>query len=347
VALMGRRVLITGLATFWGGRLAQALEDDPSVDVIVGLDTREPTVRLERTEYVRTDESYSILARLVRATAVDTVLHTFMVVDSGAREARRMHEINVIGTMNLCAAVSAPGSTVRNVVMKSSAVVYGASNLDPNVFSEASARSRPPRSRLERSLVEAEQYMADLGCDNPSISVATLRFSNVLGPDMSTTLVGLLDSPAVPTLFGYDPQIQFVHEDDVARALRFAADVGLRGVYNVAGDGRIPWSELVARTGKPRLPVLHQAAPVASRLLRATGAPGLTPELLDLLRFGRGIDNRKLKAEGFTYLYDTMGAVADHVESMHLRRTIGTADPGYQFQTDVEEFFRRSPSVIR
>ena len=116
---MGRRILVTGLSTYWGGRLAQALEADPTVDVVVGLDTREPQVQLERTEYVRTDESYSILARIVRATKVDTVLHTFLVVDSGAPEARRMHEINVIGTMNLCAAVQASGSTVRTVVVLS------------------------------------------------------------------------------------------------------------------------------------------------------------------------------------------------------------------------------------
>ena len=62
----GRRVLVTGLGTFWGGRVAQALEADPDVDVIVGLDTTEPTVELERTEFVRTDESYSILSRIVR-----------------------------------------------------------------------------------------------------------------------------------------------------------------------------------------------------------------------------------------------------------------------------------------
>src|SRR6478752_2210074 len=53
--IMGRRVLVTGLGTFWGGRLAQALEDDPSVEVIVGLDIEEPKVELERTEYVRAD----------------------------------------------------------------------------------------------------------------------------------------------------------------------------------------------------------------------------------------------------------------------------------------------------
>ena len=79
---MGRRVLITGLSSFWGGRLALAFEQDPSIDVIVGMDTDDPVVALERTEFVRTDESYSILARLVRATQVDTVVHAGLVVDS-------------------------------------------------------------------------------------------------------------------------------------------------------------------------------------------------------------------------------------------------------------------------
>ena len=79
---MGSRVLITGLSSFWGGRIAQALERDPSVETIVGLDSRAPVVALERTEFVRADENYSILSRLVRATEVDTVLHAGLVVDS-------------------------------------------------------------------------------------------------------------------------------------------------------------------------------------------------------------------------------------------------------------------------
>ena len=81
---MGKRVLITGLATFWGGLAAKALEADPGVDVIIGLDTREPTIELERTEYVRTDENYSILSRIVKATGVDTIAHTFGIREIGA-----------------------------------------------------------------------------------------------------------------------------------------------------------------------------------------------------------------------------------------------------------------------
>ncbi|MDQ1461102.1 MAG: UDP-glucose 4-epimerase, partial [Actinomycetota bacterium] len=72
------RVLVTGLSTYWGGRVAQALEKRSDVDVVVGVDTRDPRTQLERTEFVRTDSSHSILARIVRATQVDTIVHTHL-----------------------------------------------------------------------------------------------------------------------------------------------------------------------------------------------------------------------------------------------------------------------------
>ena len=138
----GRRVLVTGLGTFWGGRIAQALEADPTVDVIIGLDTTEPTVELERTEYVRVDANYSILARIVRAAEIDTIIHTFLVVDPTQMSKRAMHEVNVIGTMNLFAAASAPDSTVRNVIVKSATAVYGCGPEDPTWFTEDTPPSR-------------------------------------------------------------------------------------------------------------------------------------------------------------------------------------------------------------
>jgi len=123
---MGRRLLITGLSSYWGGRLALAFERDPDIEVIVGMDSEDPVIPLERTEFVRCDDNYSILARLVKATQVDTVIHAGLVVDSSLMPDRRIHEKNVIGTMNLLAAAGAEDGRVRNLVVKSSALVYGA-----------------------------------------------------------------------------------------------------------------------------------------------------------------------------------------------------------------------------
>ena len=119
------RVLVTGLSTYWGGRVAQALEQRSDVEVIVGLDTSEPRVPLERTEFVRADSTHSILARIVRATQVDTIVHAHLLVDSTRVSGRTLHETNVIGTLNLLAAAGSAQSPVRKVVLKIKASSVG------------------------------------------------------------------------------------------------------------------------------------------------------------------------------------------------------------------------------
>ncbi len=344
---MGRRVLITGLSTFWGGRLAQALEADPDVEVIIGLDTREPQVRLERTEYVRSDENYSILSRIVKATGVDTIAHTFLVVDSTQMSSRAMHEINVIGTMNLFAAAGSAGSTVTKVVVKSSSLIYGSTPRDPYWFRESDSRAATPRTRVERSLSEVEGYVRDFARDNPHVNLSLLRFSNVIGPDITTPLTKALQLPFVPKVAGFDPRFQLVHEDDVVSALLFALEHDVAGIYNVAGDGQIPWSETMAIVGKRGIPMPPFGIDMATGPLRRLGLVDLAPELIELLKYGRGVDNRRYKDAGFTYQYTSAGAVAAFAESMRLRGTVGDADDTYRYEEDVEQFFRHSPAVQR
>jgi len=344
---MGRRVLITGLGTFWGGRVAQALETDPNVDVIVGLDRFEPTVQLERTEFVRADQSYSILSRIVKATKVDTILHTFLVVDSSQMSGRTLHEINVIGTMNLLAAAGAADSSVRHLVVKSSSLVYGTSYRDPTWFREDMTRVAPPKTRVERSLLEVEGYIRDFAEDNPHVTVSLLRFANVLGTDIVTPISKALDLPLVPQIFGFDPLVQFVEEDDVVRSIEFAMRSELAGIYNVAGDGRLPWSEVVSICGKRTFPLPPLLTELATRPLERVKVLDLPPETLDLLRYGRGVDNRRLKQRGFTYRFTSAGAVESYVQASRLRNTVGESRPAFKYERDVENFFRRSAAVVR
>lgn len=342
-----RRVLVTGLGTFWGGRVAQALEDDPNVEVIVGLDTHEPTVELERTEYVRVDVNYSILSRIVRATQVDTIIHTFLVVDPTQMSRRSMHEINVIGTMNLFAAASAPQSTVRNVIVKSSTVVYGSAPEDPVWFTEDTPRSRTARLPVERSLEAVEGYVRDFAEDNPHVNVALLRFSNVIGSELETPLTRMLGLPVVPSLFGFDPRFQFVHEKDVVRSILFAFHHDLPGVFNVAGDGLLPWSEVAALCGKRTVALPPVGTGLLTAPFRQLGLVDLPDEYLSLLKYGRGVDNRRLKSYGFDYSYTSAEAVDAFISSVRLRRTLGDNEPSYRYERDVEQFFRHSPAVIR
>jgi UDP-glucose 4-epimerase len=340
---MGQRILVTGADTFWGGRMIQALESDPEVELVLGMGSRAPSVPFERAEFVRADQSYSIVQRIVKATQVDTILHTFMVTNSNDASRRKAHEINVIGTMNLLAAAGAAGSPVRHVIVKSSTQVYGSSARDPNTFHERTARAAPARHTVERALVEAEGMVQDFSEDNPSTLVTVLRFANVLGPHLSTAISRNLARPVCPSILGFDPLLQFVAEGDVVRALLHVTRGSIPGLYNVAGEGRLPWSEVTRICGTRRFP-LPPYSPLRLRpLARFFDLPG---ELEDLLRYGRGVDTRRLAATGFAYRATSVGAVESFISALRLRRSTGKPNAAYTYEPDVEQFFRHSPAVV-
>ncbi|MGO8876433.1 MAG: NAD-dependent epimerase/dehydratase family protein [Acidimicrobiales bacterium] len=344
---MGRRILLTGLDTFWGGRVAAAFERDPEVEMLLGMGTGVPSVPLERTEYVRADSSYSLLARIVQATQVDTIVHTFLVVDSSSMSGRALHEINVIGTMNLLAAAGAANSSVRQVVVKSSSVVYGTHPADPAWFTEETPRSRPPRSRLERSLTEVESYVRDFADENPEVTVTLLRFANVLGKEITTPISRNLARGLMPCIAGFDPMIQFVAEEDVVRCLETVVLQSIGGTYNVSGDGKIPVSEMARIAGVWRLPISPVFTRQAAAPLIRLGWLDLPSELENLLRYGRGIDTTRLKAAGFEFSTSSAGAVERHAEVMRLGRAIGGQIAPYRYDAEVEAFFKHSPAVVR
>jgi UDP-glucose 4-epimerase len=340
-----RRILVTGLSTYWGGRLAQALEAFDEVEAVIGVDNKEPQVELERTEYVKVGAQHALLRRVVEAAEIDTVVDTRLVVDSITTTSAKAHDNNIIGTMNILAACSGADSPVRKVVFKSSAHYYGCEQDDPAFFDESMGRPHPPRTPIERDIVEAEASLNEFAEKNPAVAVSILRFANVLGPDVRTSHIGLFSLPAVPMILGFDPRYQFVHEDDVVHALEHAVKSNLPGIYNVAGDGVLALSEVAGLLGKPYAPVLpFWGTGLAASALRRVGV-NIPPEALNQLRFGRGLDNRRYKATGFDYGYTSREAVLKLGEHLRLHPLVRGAREPYRYEREVEDFLRWSPHV--
>ncbi len=337
-----RRVLITGLSSYWGGRLAQALEAFAEIEAIVGVDTRDPTQELERTEYVKVSNQHALIARIVRAARIDTVIDTRLVVDSTTTGRREAHESNVIGTMNVLAACSGPGSPVRKFIFKSSAHVYGCEQDDPAFFTESMSRSHRPPTAIERDVVEAEASVIDFADKQSDVDVTVLRCANVLGPDVQTAFSRMFSLPLVPMVLGFDPRCQFVHADDVVHALEHAAVERVPGVFNIAADGVLALSEVIGLLGKRPAPLLPPwgtgllAGPLRSLGLR------IPDEMLNQLRFGRGIDNRRYKASGFEYGSTTRETVIAFAEHLRLHPILRGTESSYTYEGEVERFLRRS-----
>ena len=340
------RVLVTGLSSFWGGRLAQALERDPAVEVIIGVSPEDPTCELERTEYVRVGTQHALLRRIVQAARIDTVVDSRLIVDSTTAGARVAHEANVIGTMNILAACSGPDSPVRKFVFKSTAHYYGCEQDDPGLLHRADAapapaahpaRARHRRGREGRRLVRRAQPR--------HVTVTTLRFVNGLGPDLRTSHTALLSLPVVPSILGFDPRYQFIHEDDIVGVLEHAVREDLPGVYNAAGDGVLVLSEVASLLGKPLAPLLPPWGTGLAVERAASRSACSAAEMVAQLRFGRGVDNRKLKAAGAPLRHttrETVQAFAEHLRVAAIKRDAG--EP-YRYEREVEEFLRYSPSV--
>jgi UDP-glucose 4-epimerase len=344
---VARRILIAGLSTPWGGRLAQALEADPANEAIIGISQEDPTTELERTEFVRVGTQHALLRRILQAADIDTVVDARLELDGGAGSGRAAHERNVLGTTNLLAALSGPGSPVRKLVLRSSAHVYGAEREDPAFFTEGMARTRPPRTPVERDVVEAEAAVTAFAARHPRVTVTILRFAEPLGANLETSTVRLLALPAVPAILGFDPRWQFIAADDVVGALLHAVRASLPGAYNAAADGVLALSEVASLLGKPLAPVLPPVATgTSASVLRRLGAP-LPPELLGLLRYGRGLDNRKLKAAGFTPRATSREAVLELARHLRLRAVLPRGQEPYRYEREVEAFLRYSPSVRR
>ncbi|MGH2992649.1 MAG: NAD-dependent epimerase/dehydratase family protein [Solirubrobacterales bacterium] len=342
-----RRVLVTGVSTYWGGRLAEALESHPEIDAIVGVDSDEPTRELHRTEFVKVGNQHSLIERIVKAAELDTVVDARLVVNSLMSAPRAAHENNVIGTMNILAACAGPDSPVRKLVFKSSAHYYGCEQDDPAFFTEEMRRPHAPRTALERDIVDAEESVSEFTDKRPDVTVTVLRCANVLGPDVATAFTRMFALPLVPMVLGFDPRCQFVHEDDVVRALEHPVLNHTPGTYNVAADGVLALSEVIGLLGKRPLPVLPPwgtgalAAP-----LRRLGFR-IPDEMVNQLRFGRGLDNRRLRATGFRYEYTSREAAISLGEHLRLDPVLRGHEPAYTYEKEVEEFLKRSPNVRR
>jgi UDP-glucose 4-epimerase len=342
---MTRRVLITGLGTYWGGRLARALEAFAEIEAIIGVDSEEPTVELERTEYVKVGAQHALLRRIVEAAEIDTVVDTRLVVDSATTSSAKAHENNIIGTMNILAACGAPDTPVRKVVFKSSTHYYGCEREDPAFFDETMPRPQPPRTPIERDIVEAEASLGEFADKHSETAVTVLRFANVVGPDVRTSTIELLSLPAVPMILGFDPRYQVVHEDDVVHALEHAVRNRLPGTFNVAGDGVLTLTEIAGLLGKPYVPLLPPwGTGVAAAALRRIGIT-IPPEMLNQVRYGRGVDNRRYKAAGFVYGFTSREAMLKLGEHLRLLPIVRESRETYRYEREVEEFLRWSPHV--
>src|SRR3954466_7108368 len=185
--MAGRRILITGIASYLGTELARRLEQDPDVEYVAGLDTRQPKAALERTEFIEADIPNPGIAPPVAPTPVDTVVHNQIVRRPAAERIspRKAHDVNVIGSLQLLAACEKADS-VRAIVIRGSAGIYGAEPGAPQFFTEDMARLYPLRTRSQGDVGEIENLSEPSRRRPPQVPCTILRYQPTIGPPQDT-----------------------------------------------------------------------------------------------------------------------------------------------------------------
>ena len=326
----GRRVVIVGVASRWGAALARRLERDPSIEYLAGIDSAPPVEELERTDYIEADIRSAVLSRLLPGTQADTVVHCGILwYPEPDKPARILHDVNVIGTLQLLAACQRT-ETLRSLVVRGSAAIYGCEGASPAFFTEEMARTLPLRTRFQRDASELEAYVDNFARRHPAVVCCMLRYQPEIGPGLDTPLARYLSLPVVPTQLGFDPRLQLLHAADATGALEAAARNPVRGAVNVAPSGSISLSRLLRLARRPSLPIPHPLfGPALARLGSRLGAGPLYGDGVRFLRFGRGVDNRRLRTEiGYEPGFDVEAAARDFATTVTGRRIGPSLHPG-------------------
>ena len=329
---MGRVVLVTGASGFLGAELAVRLAGDPAIDRVIAVDAMSaPRGILEhldpdRLAFVRADLRTPQFARVLAQSEADTVVHMGVIAtrrQAGGRAA--MKEINVLGSLQLLAACQ-KSERLRRVVVKSSSAVYGCGPRDPAMFAEDSEPEHPPTSGWSKDCSEVEDAIRALRRARADLDVRTLRLANVIGPGVQTAFTSYFALPVVPTVLGFDPRLQFVHEDDAVACVAAMTTAPLesepmRGagglVLNIAGPGVLTLVQAVRRAGRLPLPLPAPLVRPVGRRLAGDALVDFSSEQVRLLTWGRVLDtvrsDRILGASGIR-LRSTAAAFDDFVQ---------------------------------
>jgi UDP-glucose 4-epimerase len=288
------RVALTGPTGDFGSLLLPRLREDRRVERVVTLGTRGASglrVVHHRVDLTRYDVESELVE--VLAGAQIQVLYHLAFLHGRTRSPAFAHEVEVIGTLHVLAAAARAG--VKKVVVPSYTLVYGPRPGNPVLLGEDAPLHGCPASRFVSDRVEVENQVAAFRANHADVEVTVLRFAPVVGPTVDNPATRFLRRPVVPTLLGFDPLWQALHEEDACAALLHVLERPAAGVFNVVAADGLPLSAMVSLAGARALPLPPPLARAALRGLNAAGITATPPSLLDYLHYSWAADGARCR----------------------------------------------------
>ena len=311
-------VAVTGAQSFLGKEVIRRLEEDRRYTKILAIDIRKPDIQMTKTQFHKVDltlpNADEEVAHALSRERADTLLHLAL-LSKPTHNKTWAHELEAIGTMyvlNACAACK-----VHKVILWSLTALYGAHPMNPNFLDEDQKLRGVVESRFFTDKLEAERLARRYRAENHASVVTILRTAHILGRRFNNYVSRFIGAPAVPVMAGYDPVVQLLHEEDAIDAFKLAMDDDFNGQYNIASNGVLPLSTVLAMAGRLAIPVPHFLAFPLAKALWMTQVLDLPPMYFDFLRFLCVADIEKAKREmGFLPRHDIQDIVREYAGAL-------------------------------
>ena len=319
---------MTGASGFLGATLLKKWAASPHVKEIHVFDKRLPDVSSSKIVFhsldLCQDDADTKMAKVLLSAKPDVFLHAAL-FSAPHRSAGLAREVESIGTFHMLNALAE--AQIGRLVVFSHTFVYGATSTHPNFIPE-NFPLKGTGPLFVRTRVDVEKQIQDFAKDyQKQCEVCILRFAPVFGPTSDHLFARYFMSDFVPKPMGFDPLLQFVHEDDAIRAAHLGVFSETKGIFNIVGKGVIPLSTAIHLAGK--IPF-----PVPSFVCRSVFAAGfrlklweLPPDLVDFYQYLCVGDGQKAKDFlGFSPVFSSRQALKSMVEAQRLR-DVGFSSP--------------------
>jgi UDP-glucose 4-epimerase len=295
-----RVVAITGASSFLGLNLIGLLEDDPRVAKIVCLDTTSPPTVGSKSRYYELD-----------------VVHLGL-LESPSRETSYSHELEGVGTMQVLNACRR--ARTHKLIVRSFTWLYGARATNPAFLSEKHTLRALGSDAFFQDKLAVEEQLLRFRQPGQGRVVTVLRTAPIIGPSVDNFVTRYLRLSRVPTVLGFDPLWQFLHEADAVAALKLAVDRDAPGVFNLASEGVLPLSMAIRLLGRSRLPLPRPLLRPTLGALWLTKLGDAPPALLDYLQYACVADTSLAKNRlGFVPVFSSREALSDFASAEQLR----------------------------
>lgn len=290
------RVLVTGNAGILGQGLVKRLLKDKTLRII-GVDRRPLTKIPPGLEHYALDLRRKSALQTLYKIKPESIIHLGVVRNPQVLRNKRAeaHYFNLESmTQLLRLAENVP---IRKFVFLSTANLYGPSANTAGLLTEDTPLHGANKNPEFRDLVALDMMVQSFFWKQPDTQTIILRPCHIVGPRLKNAPSRYLLLDTIPTILGFDPMMQLIHERDLMNAIALSLSSDMRGIFNISGPDVAPLSRIIRALGRPTVPL-------PERLLKALAAgtffskKGSFPSgELDHLKYSCIIDDRRARQE--------------------------------------------------